>query len=370
MLEFATTDNIFYFNEQLYKQVGGMAMGSSISCCFANIFMGYHEQNWINDCPVHLRPKFIYRYIDDYIIAFTNKEQVEPFYEYLNSKHQNISFTREDEIDGTLNFLDLSITHTDGKFETRTYRKPTHTGLGTNYGSFVAQVYKICAIRTLLHRAYTTSTSWLDFHEEIRFLVKFFEQNDYPTKVIYNQIRNFMNKIFARSAPAVTVRKQSFYIKLPYLGPLSFHIRNQLCKLLTSSYPQLDFRYVFTNKNTVGNLFPFKDKIPEGLHSFITYEFKCAVCNDSYIGQTTCNFDKRISDHLGKSEWTGRECKKSPTAISEHRKTTSHPTQPSDFKIIGRAPSGLQLDVLEAIQIALFKPKLNIQVQAAKLYTL
>ena len=370
MLELATSNNLFYFNEQLYRQIDSMAMGSSISCCFANIFMGHHEKRWIHECPTAFKPKFIYRYIDDYIIAFASEDQAEAFYEYVNNKHRNISFTREDEQNGSLNFLDLTITHQNGTFRTKTYRKPTHTGLGTNYTSFIAHVFKLSSIRTLLHRAYTTSTSWIEFDEEVSFLTKFFEQNNYPAKVIQNQIRSFKNKIFEPKELPPTVQKQSFYIKLQYLGPMSFHVRNQLCKLLTSSYPQLDFKYIFVNKSTVSNLFKFKDKIPTNLQSLVTYEYTCVICNNNYVGLTTCNLGKRIADHMGKSELTGKDCKKPHSAILDHHKQTKHPIQPSDFKIIGRAASKHQLELLEAIQIAHFKPKLNIQVQAAKLYTL
>ena len=187
-------------------------MGSSISCCFANIFMGYHEQLWIHDCPAAFKPKFIYRYIDDYIIAFSHKEQADAFYDYVNSKHDNISFTREDEQNRTLNFLDLSITHHNGVFRTKTYRKPTHTGLGTNYGSFIAHVFKLRSIRTLLHRAYVTSTSWIEFDDEVQFLTRYFQQNSYPIRLIHEQIRQFLNKILNPKEPPITARKQNFYI--------------------------------------------------------------------------------------------------------------------------------------------------------------
>ena len=105
------------------------------------------------------------------------------------------------------------------------------------------------------------------------------------------------------------------------------------------------------------------------LQSFVTYEFKCVVCSDNYIGKTTCNLGKRISDHMGVSEWTGKDCVKPDSAVLQHHRH-KHPVQPSSFEIIGRASNEQELEVLEAIQINNQKPKLNIQVQAAKLYTM
>ena len=103
------------------------------------------------------------------------------------------------------------------------------------------------------------------------------------------------------------------------------------------------------------------------VQTFVTYELFCVICNNNYIGQTTSNLGKRIAEHM--SEYTGKDAKKTPTAVSKHHKEEQHPVQPSNFKIIGRAPNKFQLGLLEAIQIAHFKPIMNKQVQAAKLYT-
>ena len=55
------------------------------------------------------------------------------------------------------------------------------------------------------------------------------------------------------------------------------------------------------------------------------------------MGITTCNLGKRIADHMGVSERTGKQCKKPFSAILDHQENTNHPIDPSDFKIIGRA---------------------------------
>ena len=85
------------------------------------------------------------------------------FLNYLNSEHPNIKFTCENEAENQLNFLDVSVHRKDYKFETSVYRKPTFTGLGLRYDSFVPKSYKINLISCLIHRAYEISSNWTNF---------------------------------------------------------------------------------------------------------------------------------------------------------------------------------------------------------------
>ena len=80
------------------------------------------------------------------------------FFDYINSRHPNIRFTMEKELNRKLPFLDVLIDNSDtNSFLTMVYRKKTFTGLLTNYFSFTSYSYKvgIGLIRTLVDRAYT-----------------------------------------------------------------------------------------------------------------------------------------------------------------------------------------------------------------------
>ena len=108
-------------------------MGSPLGPLFANIFLSFHERTWLADCPHTFKPMFYRRYVDDCFLIFQSIEQVIPFLDYLNSKHPNIQFTHELENNGSLSFLDINITRTNGRFSTSVFHKPTSTGLSTKY---------------------------------------------------------------------------------------------------------------------------------------------------------------------------------------------------------------------------------------------
>lgn len=44
VLALCVKDGMFVFNEELYKQIDGVSMGSPLGPTFANIFLCYHEQ--------------------------------------------------------------------------------------------------------------------------------------------------------------------------------------------------------------------------------------------------------------------------------------------------------------------------------------
>ena len=46
------------------------------------------------------------------------------------------------EENGSLSFLDITITHENNKFVTSVYRKPTFSGVFTNFESFIPEMHE------------------------------------------------------------------------------------------------------------------------------------------------------------------------------------------------------------------------------------
>ena len=68
---------------------------------------------------------------------------------YLNTRHLNMSFSFEQEINGKLLFLDVEISRQQSKFVTTVYRKPTFSGVCTCFHSFLPPVYQVGMIYIL-----------------------------------------------------------------------------------------------------------------------------------------------------------------------------------------------------------------------------
>ena len=149
-------------------------MGLPLSPTFANLFLSYYEKIWINDCPHEFKPTFYTRYVDDTFVLFRDPSHVTLFLDYLNTKHQNIKFTSEVELNTRISFLDCSITRVDSSFCSSVYRKKTFTGQGLSFFSHCCYQFKINSISTLLHRAYSVSSNFTNLNIEFSFLVGFF----------------------------------------------------------------------------------------------------------------------------------------------------------------------------------------------------
>ena len=95
LLDLAIKDSPFLFNNNLYVQVDGVAIGSCLGPTLTNAFLCHHETKWLRDCPSECKPIFYRRYVDDTFLLFKHSQHISKFCSYLNSKHPNIEFTCE-----------------------------------------------------------------------------------------------------------------------------------------------------------------------------------------------------------------------------------------------------------------------------------
>ena len=284
LLGLAVKNCSFLFNGVLFQQIDGVAMGSPVGPLFANIFLSFHESNWLNNCPVNFKPLLYRRYVDDCFLIFQSADHIPQFLSYLNRQHPNIKFTSEVESSSTLPFLDISISRKNGVFETSVYRKPTFTGLFTNFRSFIPFQYKRSLVSSLIHRFFSLCSNYENFDRCVR---TFLENVSQPKPAIH-------------SAP-----KKVLYFSLPYTGAHSLQIRTQISRLCSSAFPHLNIRFVFRPTLRLSQLFTFKDKIPKALRSCVVYSSTCRCCSATYLGQTVRHLHTRVSEHLGVSPLTG-----------------------------------------------------------------
>ena len=168
-------ESFFIFDGKFYEQFDGVAMGSPLGPTLANVFMCHFENIWLENCPAHFKPIVYWRFVDDTFLLFRTKDHVEKFKNYLNKQHKNIKFTSQIEENGSLSFLDITITCENYKFLTSVYHKPKLSGVFTNFESFIPDMHKCGLIETLLHRSFRLCSSYENFHREIETLMSIFK---------------------------------------------------------------------------------------------------------------------------------------------------------------------------------------------------
>lgn len=217
----AVMNCFFIFNGKFFKQTDGLGMGLPLGCTFANIFMCFHEENWLANCPHEFKPIFYRRYIDDTFLLFTDISHVSLFLNYINSQHNNIHFTYEIEHNNKLPFLDTIVNRKSGKFETTVYRNPTFSGLGLSNYSYCSSLFKLNAIKTLLFRAYGICSNYVLLHSEFQFITKYFRNNGFCSNFINKQIKMFLSKKYNFNSTSSTNEPIKYnYVVFPYFGTI------------------------------------------------------------------------------------------------------------------------------------------------------
>ena len=149
-------------------------------------------------------------------MLFKDQSESIIFLDYINGKHLNIKNSIEREVDGTLRFLDCTVTKKDKKFFTSVYRKHTLSGLGKRYFAFCAFRFKMNPMKTLLCRAYNVSANYQFLHREF-----------------------------------------DFFFSVPYFGFQPDRLPNELSGLHSELVPNYDFAIIQVNRNKFGSFFNF-----------------------------------------------------------------------------------------------------------------
>jgi len=335
-------------------------MGGCVSPTLAEIFLSFHERNWIDQCPTEFKPVFYRRYVDDTFILFKSIDNAPLFLDYLNRQHPSIKFTAELEKENTISFLDVKVRKTEQSFDTGVFRKSTFTGLGMKFDSAVSNRYKFNLVSCLIDRAYKICSSYPKFCIELDQIRKFFYGNSYPCLYIDKCIRIKLDSIFSPPKPKLTANKKPFFVSIPFLDHASnFALKKQLSNIVSKFYPQLELKIVFINRLSVGSFFKHKDQVPSSLLSNIVYKYKCGQCDSTYIGESIRHFATRIAQHKGVSVRTGfRLSTPGESRIRDHCSQTQHSFCNKNFSVL-KVSNEFDIKICESIYIHQLNPDLN-----------
>ena len=187
MIELCLRCTYFQFQNGFYEQLDGAAMGSPLSPVVANIFMESFEEQALHSYQV--KPKMWVRYVDDTFTVWPHgTTMLESFHNHLNQQHPNIQFTREEESEGRIAFLDVLMERKGSKTPTSVYRKPTHTDRYINFNSHHHPRVLNGVIRCLRDRAHNICQESTR-PNEMSHLESVFRANGYPKGLVRCNLR-------------------------------------------------------------------------------------------------------------------------------------------------------------------------------------
>ncbi|CAF5026326.1 unnamed protein product [Rotaria sp. Silwood1] len=185
----ATSKTHFIFDQKMYVQHNGVAMGAPLAPIIADIFMSHLEETLMD----RLKESGVcewYRYVDDTFVLIEPITKAENVLEILNNFHPSISFTHQLETNGSLPFLDVWVTRSTEtkKFQTAVYRKETFTGLMIKWDSFVPVSYKKASVVPMIQRALAMCSTYSSLAIEFENIRQIGLHNGYPLSFIDTRI--------------------------------------------------------------------------------------------------------------------------------------------------------------------------------------
>ena len=188
-----------------------------------------------------------------------------------------------------------------------------------------------------------------------------FVSNGFPKQVFELQTEKFFNHKLDPKDTIYSVDRKPFFIPFQYFGHKSIIYKNELTKLISQYFFQINPKIVLVNNFKISSFFKYKDSNPKSLCSSIVYKYCCPQnCGSTYIGSTTRTLYTRAMEHRGISDRSGRP-RSNPVQSTprDHSARCSSDVTLSDFSIVGSQRNVNELRILESLMILKQRPKLN-----------
>lgn len=315
-LEFVLNNNNFIFDDYMFKQISGTAMGTKCAPPFACLTIGYQEETKL--FPIELQKHFtleecelikkvLKRYMDDGFLFWPSHLNFDKFRTCLNSLDPAIKYTFEKaklvtNSDGTtsqvLNFLDLKIIlHDDNTVETDIYYKETDAHDYLPYNSSHPKHCKDNVPFNLAKRIIVFVSNPEKVTIRLEELRKWLKNCKYPDSIIDSSFHKaklqgpapFSNK--SNNIPFVTtfhsnINNQNIVkeINQKIDNIQSNHLKTVFHNnkvILSQRQPKNLLRHLTKSKFTSSNL---PDNLPNGL--FKCKDIRCKICN-LYINENS-----------------------------------------------------------------------------------
>lgn len=274
-IKFACVTNTeIMFNDQVFKQIKGLRMGSPLSPILADFVMEDVLDKVFTNI---MKPQLFIKYVDDILTAVEDKEH-EEIYKALNEVDEHLKFDHEVEDDNKqINYLDFTIINERFNLKTKWYQKHIASG---RFISFLAHhpesVLWHTAVQFVIKMLHNSSP---EFHEDILIKAKhLLKINSYPqeyaNRVINTAKEKAINKPLTQSTqtnkkqhtePASQPRPHTandktqwrwepnntqddpiYVTSLPYIPHLTNKIQKEIEE--SSSQPRTTYRHDFNPK--------------------------------------------------------------------------------------------------------------------------
>lgn len=335
-IKFCLTNTYFVFQEGFYQQKQGVAMGSPISSVVANLVMEDLEKTCLN--MLGEKPAFYFRYVDDLVLTY-NKNNLDHLLEVFHTYHPSLRFTIELEENKSIPFLDTKIIRTEeNSVITDWYQKPTHSWRYIHFLSNHPRSQKVNVLNNVIDRALKLAHPELR-QKNLQLVKNAFQDNGYPLNIIKTCIQNRVHILYNTGHNKTTELNNKPYVTIPYIN------RNSL------GYQKMFKKYGYntafsTNNRNKKHFSKLKTAEPVMNVSNIVYSIPCSDCQKIYVGNTSQQLKKRLTQHKSDTR-----LKPNSTGLAIHANAESHVFDYNNTTILDRETQCHKRNISEMLHI-------------------
>jgi len=209
-------NNYFQFQDRIFFQKHGIAMGNVAGGALANTYLLQWESTFLRDPQLAHQLKFYQRYFDDGFFVWQGDEAaLIHFIDRMNTIDQHIKITHQFSAK-SIQYLDIEIAINNRKcdlcsqqgpsecnnstcqtttpFQTRSYRKPIATDSYLNFKSAHPYHLRANLPHSILFRAFLTSSDLQTYMRAKQQIFDYFVNSQYPSAIIGQTFANFEHK--------------------------------------------------------------------------------------------------------------------------------------------------------------------------------
>jgi hypothetical protein len=303
----------------------------------------FEEEFFLKRNRMSIKPPLLWKCMRDDVFCIWQHgiEKANDYITYLNSVEPRIQWTNEIEDEtGSIPFMDMKITRDNGGFQTKVYRKPTHTNSYSKFRSNRPESMHLNGIKGLLHRAHKICSTPADLQDELQLISNTFIANGYPPQKVDFIINSYRPKGEPQNCeerdPHVEDKLDNLCV--PYVKGVSEHLQKSLRKE--------QVKLICKRGRTVGTLL-CNTKAKRQDRKNVIYKGKCKTCGKEYIGETSQWLETRKQQH--------KQCcrtKDEKNGFAHHLKQyPDHEIDWENFEVIDSARNWKERKMKEAVYI-------------------
>lgn len=345
-------NTFFTYKLRTYKQISGLAMGSSVSAILAILFMDSVEKLALHN---YNNFSLFRRYVDDCLLITVSKEEAEIILCKMNNINPHIKFEIEfPDQHNTLNLLDfsLNIDTTSGATTFNFYKKSAKRDVFPHFDSAIPLKQKQNIIANEVRRIKQRCTHKTDFLQHCCNLRNVLSTRGYPPRIIERATRTAES---SEGRPTRTSRNNQkfFYLQLPFLDEHTTRLIRKLFKY--QELPVRVYHKSYTLRRALKRNDPprnctIKDcRVNDPKLCFrqsVVYKLKCNACSAEYIGSTLRCLHTRIQEHN----------KNNGSSIFQHSQVCGGNYT---ISVLAKENDLVNLRIREGILIQKLKPSIN-----------